>query len=350
MFWEQKPNFAVRKKRFSDNETNKTVKKNIAIVMGGYSSERLISLQSGGVVYRSLDKEKYNLYPVDISREGWYYINDLDEKYPVDKNDFTVTVDGEKIHFDAVFNAIHGNPGENGLLQAYFELLGVRHTSCGHFESALTFNKRECIAVVRQYGIKTAKSIFMTQGDPVDADMIVKEVGLPCFVKPNRAGSSFGITKVYKKEEIPSALEEAYKEDSEILIESFLDGREVSVGTMRIDGKVTVLPITEIVSMNDFFDYKAKYEGLSKEITPATLPEGIERKIQEASAKVFEKLNLRGVVRSEFIIVGGEPHFLEVNTCPGLSAASIVPQQAKAMGMELPEFFGCLVSQALDAK
>lgn len=323
------------------------MKKNIAIVMGGYSSERLISLKSGGVVYRSLSKDKYNLYPVDIAPEGWFYINDLEEKYPVDKNDFSVTVDGEKIRFDAVFNAIHGNPGENGLLQAYFELLGIRHTSCGHFESALTFNKRECIAVVRQYGIHTAKSVFMTQGEALDADAVVREVGLPCFVKPNRAGSSFGITKVYKKEELPAALDQAYREDSEILIESFLDGREVSVGAMRIDGQVTVLPITEIVSMNDFFDYKAKYEGRSREITPADLPADIEEKIREASAKVFEKLNLRGVVRSEFIIVDGEPHFLEVNTCPGLSAASIVPQQAQAMGMDLPEFFDCLVRQAL---
>lgn len=326
------------------------MKKNIAIVMGGYSSERLISLQSGGVVYRHLDREKYNLYPIDISRQGWFYINDLEERYPVDKNDFTVTVDGEKIRFDAVFNAIHGNPGENGLLQAYFELLGIRHTSCGHFESALTFNKRECIAVVRQYGIPTAKSVFMTQGDAVDADAIVREVGLPCFVKPNRAGSSFGITKVYKKEDLPDALECAYKEDNEILIESFLDGREVSVGTMRIDGKITVLPITEIVSMNDFFDYKAKYEGLSKEITPANLPAEVEARIREASAKLFEKLNLRGVVRSEFILVDGVPHFLEVNTCPGLSAASIVPQQARALGMELPEFFDSLVRQALEGK
>lgn len=326
------------------------MKKNIAVVMGGYSSERLISLQSGGVVYRNLDKDKYNLYPIDIAREGWCYINDLDEKYPVDKNDFSVTVDGEKIRFDAVFNAIHGNPGENGLLQAYFELLGIPHTSCGHFESALTFNKRECIAVVRQYGIPTARSVFMTQGDPVDADAIVQAVGLPCFVKPNRAGSSFGITKVYKKEELPAALEEAYREDNEILIEAFLDGREVSVGAMRIGGRVTVLPITEIVSMNDFFDYRAKYEGLSKEITPADLPEDIERKIRQAATRVFEKLNLRGVVRSEFIIVDGEPHFLEVNTCPGLSAASIVPQQARAMGMDLPEFFDSLVRQALEGK
>ena len=324
------------------------MKKNIAVIMGGYSSERLISLKSGGVVCRNLDKEKYNVYPVDISRDGWYYINELDEKYPVDMNDFTVTVDGEKVRFDAVFNAIHGNPGENGLMQAYFELLGVRHTSCGHFESALTFNKRECIAVVHQYGINTAKSVFMTKGDAVDADAIISRVGLPCFVKPNRAGSSFGITKVYKKEELPAALEEAYKEDSEILIESFLDGREVSVGVMRINGRVTVLPITEIVSMNDFFDYKAKYEGRSKEITPADLPADIEAKVKEAAARTYEKLNMKGVARSEFIIVDGQPHFLEINTCPGLSAASIVPQQARAMGMELPEFFGELVRQALE--
>ena len=322
------------------------MKKNIAVIMGGYSSERLISMKSGGVVCRSFDKEKYNVYPVDIAREGWYYMNELDQRIPVDKNDFTVMVDGEKIHFDVVFNAIHGNPGENGLMQAYFELLGIKHTSCGHFESALTFNKRECVAVVRQYGIPTAKSVFLTKGDKIDLDAIVEVTGLPCFVKPNRAGSSFGISKVYKKEDIPAALDEAYKEDEEVLIESFLDGREVSVGVMRDAGKIVVLPITEIVSMNDFFDYKAKYEGLSKEITPADLPADIEKRVREAAAKTYEKLNMRGVTRSEFIIVDGEPHFLEVNTCPGLSAASIVPKQAAAMGMDLTSFFGKMVEDA----
>lgn len=322
------------------------MKKNIAVIMGGYSSERLISMKSGGVVCRSLDKEKYNVYPVDIAREGWYYINDLDEKIPVDKNDFTVMVDGEKIHFDVVFNAIHGNPGENGLMQAYFELMGIKHTSCGHFESALTFNKRECVAVARQYGIPTAKSVFLTKGDKIDLDAVIAVTGLPCFVKPNRAGSSFGITKVYKKEDIPAALDEAYKEDEEVLVESFLDGREVSVGVMRDNGKIVVLPITEIVSMNDFFDYKAKYEGLSKEITPADLPADIEQRVREAAAKTYEKLNMRGVTRSEFIIVDGVPHLLEVNTCPGLSAASIVPKQAAAMGMDLTSFFGKMVEDA----
>jgi D-alanine-D-alanine ligase len=315
--------------------------------MGGYSSERLISLKSGGVVCRALDKNKYNVYAVDIAREGWYYINELDERIPVDRNDFSVMIDGEKVRFDVVFNAIHGSPGENGLMQAYFELMGIPHTSCGHFESALTFNKRECLAVARQYGIPTAPSVFVTKGDDIDLDAVVEVTGLPCFVKPNRAGSSFGISKVYKKEDIPAALNEAYREDNEVLIEGFLDGREVTVGVMRINGKVTVLPITEIVSMNDFFDYRAKYEGLSKEITPAELPQEIEERVKDVAIRTYEKLNMRGVTRTEYIIVDGIPHILEVNTCPGLSAASIVPQQAAAMGMSLTEFFGMMIQDAL---
>ena len=322
------------------------MKKNIAIIMGGYSSEREISLRSGEVVYRNLDGRKFNLFRIDIAREGWCYF-DENRRVPVDKNDFSVTLDGGKIKFDAIFNAIHGTPGEDGLLAAYFQLLGIPQTSCDFFEAALTFNKRECLSVLRQYDVPTARSVYLTQGEEIDPEKIVQKVGLPCFVKPNRSGSSFGISKVYHKEDIPAAIEKAFEEDSQILIESFLKGREVSVGVFRWKGKVTVLPITEIVSKNDFFDYQAKYEGLSQEITPAALSLEEKQKVESLAEKVYRVLNLKGLSRSEYILVEGEPHILEVNTTPGLSEASIIPQQAAAMGIGLGELFDSLVEDIL---
>jgi len=235
--------------------------KNVAIIMGGYSSEYQISLTSGGVVYQYLDKTKYNPFKIHIFKEKWVYVNESNEEFPINKNDFSIEVDGQKITFDVVFNAIHGTPGEDGLMQAYFELLGIPQTSCDYYQSALTFNKRDLLSVLKPYGIKTATSFYLNLGDEINAEKIIETVGLPCFVKPNKSGSSFGISKVKTKNELLPAIENAYKEDNEIIIESFLDGVEVSVGVINYKGKVTVLPITEIVSENDFFDYEAKYLG-----------------------------------------------------------------------------------------
>jgi len=228
------------------------MKKNIAIIMGGYSSEYEISLKSGQVVFETLDSEIYNAYRIHIFKNKWVYVNATDEEYPIDKNDFSVMVNETKITFDCVFNAIHGTPGEDGYMQGYLELLNIPHTSCGMYQAALTFNKRDCISTLRPYGIKTATSYFVNFGDKIDEQAIVNKVGLPCFVKANKAGSSFGITKVYKKEDLQNALEVAFKEDDEVIIESFLDGTEVSVGVITYKGEVKVLPITEIVSNNDF--------------------------------------------------------------------------------------------------
>jgi D-alanine-D-alanine ligase len=323
------------------------MQKNIAIVMGGYSSEVDISLKSGDVVFESLDTQLYKPYKVHILKEGWKLVLD-NKEYPIHKDDFSAEVDGKKISFDCVFNAIHGSPGENGVILAYFELIGIPHTSAPFYQMALTFNKRDTLSVVKQYGIKTAVSFYLDQGDEIRKQEIIEKVGLPCFVKPNNAGSSFGISKVYKEEEMMTAIERAYKEDSEILIESFLDGTEVSVGVIQYEGETKVLPMTEIVSENDFFDYEAKYEGASQEITPARISEETREKVAEVAIKVYKVLNMSGFSRSEYIIVNGEPYFLEINTVPGMTRESILPQQAKEAGISLKELFGSAIETALE--
>lgn len=323
------------------------MKKNIAIIMGGYSSEYQISLKSGNVVYDYLDKEKYAPYRVHILKEKWVYVDDDKHEYDIDRNDFSVVVTGQKIIFDCVFNAIHGTPGEDGLMQSYFELLQIPQTSCNYYQSALTFNKRDLLSVLKPYGIKAAASYYLNFGDPIDKKAIIDQVGLPCFVKANKAGSSFGITKVYQQEELINAIETAYKEDDEIIIEAFLDGTEVSVGVIKYHGKTTVLPVTEIVSENDFFDYEAKYQGKSQEITPARISKIQEKQVTEIARKVYDILKMTGYSRSEFIFMNDEPYMLEMNTTPGLTTESILPQQAKAAGIGLTELFGSAIVEAL---
>ena len=323
------------------------MKKNIAIIMGGYSSEYEISLKSGNVVYESLDNTKYNLFRIHIFKNKWVYVDADDQEFPIDKNDFSISLNGSKTNFDCVFNAIHGSPGEDGFMQAYFKLINLPQTSCSMYQAALTFNKRDCLSVLKTYGIKTAESFYLNLGDHVNEDAIIKKVGLPCFVKANKAGSSFGITKVYKKDELQNAVDVAFVEDDEIIIESFLDGIEVSVGVITYKGEVKVLPITEIVTENDFFDYKAKYLGESQEITPARITKVQEDKVNKIAKQVYEILKMTGFSRSEYIFKDGEPHLLEVNTVPGFTRASILPQQAAAAGISLKELFGNAIEEAL---
>ena len=323
------------------------MKKNIAIIMGGYSSEYKISLTSGNVVYETLDRTKYNPYRIHIFKDKWVYVDDNALEFPIDKNDFSINVDSFKIKFDCVFNAIHGAPGEDGYMQGYFELLGIPHTSCPMYQAAITFNKRDCLSILKPYGIKTAESFYLNLGDIVNEDAIVAKVGLPCFVKANKAGSSFGVSKVHKKEALQHAIDVAFKEDNEIIIESFLDGVEVSVGVITYKGKTTVLPITEIVSENDFFDYEAKYLGKSQEITPARLTPAQEEKVTVLAKKVYEVLKMTGFSRSEYIFKNGEPHLLEINTIPGLTKASILPQQAAVAGISLPDLFDNAIQESL---
>jgi D-alanine-D-alanine ligase len=321
--------------------------KNIAIIMGGYSSEYEISLKSGNVVFETLDPSKYNTYRVHVFKDKWVYVDADDTEFQINKNDFSVSVNNTKIKFDCVFNAIHGSPGEDGFMQAYFKLLNIPQTSCGMYQAALTFDKRDCLSVLKPYGIKTAESFYINLGDTINEDVIIDKVGLPCFVKANKAGSSFGITKVYKKEQLKAAINHAFKEDDEIIIESFLDGTEVSVGVITYKGKTKVLPITEIVSNNDFFDYKAKYLGESQEITPARISVAMKAKVDRVAKQVYEILKLKGFSRSEYIFKDGEPHLLEVNTVPGLTKESILPQQAAAAGISLGELFSNAIEEAL---
>lgn len=313
--------------------------KNIAIIMGGYSSEFKISITSGNVVYQFLDKSKFKGYRIHILKEKWVYVDNENYEFPIDKNDFSVLIDNARINFDAIFNAIHGTPGEDGLMQAYFELLGIPQSSCDYYQAALTFNKRDLLSVLKPYGIQSATSFYLNKGDSINNKEIVEKVGLPCFVKPNKSGSSFGISKVRTEDELPIAIDTAYKEDNEIIIESFLDGTEVSVGVINFKGNITVLPITEIVSENDFFDYEAKYLGKSQEITPARISDEMTQKVGAIAKSAYEILKMKGFSRSEFIIVGNEPFMLEMNTIPGLTKESLIPQQAKVAGIDLEDLF-----------
>ncbi|MCB4799897.1 D-alanine--D-alanine ligase [Neotamlana laminarinivorans] len=322
------------------------MKKNIAIIMGGYSSEYQISLKSGNVVYEVLNTKKYNPYRIHIFKDKWVYVDDNENEFPINKHDFSVTINNEHITFDCVFNAIHGSPGEDGYIQGYLELLGIPHTSCNMYQAGITFNKRDFLSILKPYGIKTAESFYLNFGDEINEAEIIKKVGLPCFVKANKAGSSFGVTKVHKHEDLQNAIDVAFKEDDEIIIESFLDGTEVSIGVITYKGETKVLPITEIVSENDFFDYEAKYLGKSQEITPARLTKTQEENVIAVAKKVYEVLKMKGFSRSEYIFKNDEPYLLEMNTIPGLTKASILPQQAAVAGISMSDLFDNAIEEA----
>ncbi|ROI13897.1 D-alanine--D-alanine ligase [Epilithonimonas hominis] len=324
-------------------------KKNIAVVMGGYSDEYKVSLKSGQLIFESLDRELYNVYKVVILKDEWYFLDENENKKTINKADFSIHLEnGENLKFDACFNTIHGTPGENGIMQAYWDAVGQKYTGCDFYQSALTFNKKDTLAVLSKYGIPSAKSIYLRNSEEISDDEIVEKLGLPVFVKPNQSGSSLGISKVKDKSELKNAIEFAYKEDDEILIESALNGMEVSVGVLDYQGKVIVLGITEIVPEKEFFDYEAKYEGASQEITPARIDEETRKKVEEISIKAYKSLGMSGFSRSEFIIVDGIPHLLEMNTNPGFSPASILPQQAKIYGISIKDLCGNEVEKALN--
>jgi len=323
-------------------------KKNVAVVMGGFSDEYKVSLKSGQLIYDSLDRDLYNVYKVVVLKEEWYFLNENEEKLPINKGDFSVTLsDGAILKFDVCFNIIHGAPGENGELQGYWNAIGQKYTGCDFYKSALTFNKKDTLAVLAKYGIPSAKSFYLRKGENINEDTIVEELGLPLFVKPNQSGSSLGISKVKAKSELAAAIEFAFKEDDEILIESFLNGMEVSVGVIDYKGETIVLGITEIVPHKEFFDYEAKYEGASEEITPARLDDETRYKVEKIAKHAYESLGMSGFSRSEYIIMDGTPYMLEMNTNPGFSPASILPQQAKIYGISIKDLCGNEVEKAL---
>ena len=320
---------------------------NVAIVCGGDSGEYDVSVKSGEQVLHHLDREKFIPFLVGISKKGWFCRMDGKE-FPVDKDHFTLFLDGKTIRFDVVFNAIHGTPGEDGKLQGYLDMIGIPYTSSGVTTSALTFNKSFCKKVVASMGVRTANSVhlFRHTEDPVYA--IWEEIAFPCFVKPNNGGSSVGMSKVNKAEELEAALYKAFQEDEEVLVEDFISGRELTCGLVRSEGKVIAFPVTEIISKTDFFDYEAKYkEGLAEEVVPANIPEDVSEKCRNISMDLYEKLNCHGVVRFDYIYSNYEFYFLEVNTVPGLSGQSIVPKMARAHGWTMTELFTRMIEESL---
>lgn len=326
-------------------------KKHVAVVMGGYSDEYKVSLKSGQLIYDSLDRDQYNVYKVVILKDEWYFLDENENKLPINKGDFSVNLKpNETLKFDVCFNIIHGTPGENGILQAYWDAIGQTYTGCDFYQSALTFNKKDTLAVLSKYGIPSAKSIYLRKGEDINVDEIIENLGLPVFVKPNQSGSSLGISKVKDQSELIAATEIAFKEDDEILIESFLDGMEVSVGVIDFKGETIVLGITEIVPQNEFFDYEAKYEGASEEITPARIDAETTKRVEEIAKRAYDSLGMSGFSRSEFILMNGIPYMLEMNTNPGFSPASILPQQAKIYGISIKDLCGNEVEKALQKR
>jgi len=324
------------------------MKKNIALVTGGFSGEAVISYKSAVTIGNNLDKNLFDVYTVDINQQGWFYVLPEGKKIEIDKNNFSLLINDKKIKFDAVFIGIHGTPGEDGKLQGYFDTLKIPYTGCDAATSALTFNKRFTVAVAAFSGIDVARSLLITRENMVSPDEMVRQLKFPVFVKPNNGGSSIGMSKVNKpSDEVGLAVEKAFKEDNEVLVEEFIKGREFTTGVFKIKGNVIVLPITEIISKKDFFDYEAKYEGASTEVTPAEVEEAVADKIRDAAKKIYSIFNCHGVVRIDFIYneEAGRPFMLEINTIPGQSEASIVPQQVKAMGWSLKEFYTKLVEE-----
>lgn len=321
----------------------------IAFVTGGYSGEAAISYESAKTIEANLDQEKWDVYKIDIRPDGWFYTWDDGSQVSVNKADFSLNTGSKLISFDAVFIGIHGTPGEDGKLQGYFDLLNLPYTSCSAATSALTFNKRYTVAVAAFSNIAVAKSLHFFKGEAIDINNISSQLQLPVFVKPNNGGSSIGMSKVAETGGLSAALDKAFAEDDQVLVEEFISGREFTIGVCRIGGKIETLPMTEVISQNDFFDYEAKYQGKSQEVTPAQVEESIADKVRQAASKIYSLFNCSGVVRIDFIYneEKGVPYMLEINTVPGQSAASIVPQQVQARGWNLKDFYTGLIEAAL---
>ena len=326
------------------------MKKKVALVTGGLSGEAQISYKSAVTVNGNLDRNKFDVYQIDINQSGWWYTPQNVAPQKVNRDDFSITDGGNKINFDVVLLCIHGTPGEDGKLQGYFDMLGLPYTSCDAATSALTFNKRYTVAVAAFGGIAVANSMHLFKHTPVAPAAILEKLQLPVFVKPNNGGSSIGMSKVTTADALAPALEKAFKEDTQVLVEEFISGREFTIGVFKTKGALQVLPITEIETANEFFDFEAKYQGKSVETTPALISDTMQSQLEAAAKRVYEVLNCRGVVRINFIYneEKGLPYMLEVNTVPGQSAASVIPQQVKAMGVSLQDFYTSIVEESLN--
>ncbi|MFN4977306.1 MAG: D-alanine--D-alanine ligase [Bacteroidota bacterium] len=324
----------------------------LALVTGGYSSEAVISYKSAITIEKHIDPSKYNVYRIDITPDKWFHTTKDGRKVIVDKDDFSITIDGKKICFDVVFIGIHGTPGEDGKLQGYFDLLKIPYTSCDASASAITFNKKYTVAIAGAAGFHVAKSIHLFKESFRERKSQLLALNFPVFVKPNNGGSSIGMSKLASPDGLDEALEKAFKEDEQVLVEEFIAGREFTIGVYKSNGNIITLPFTEVMSQNDFFDFEAKYQGKSTEVTPAVCTEELAQQVRSAAAGIYAIFNCRGVVRMDFIYNEKQqvPYLLEINTVPGQSDASIVPQQVAAAGMTLTAFYAMLIDDALKSK
>ena len=323
------------------------MKKNIAVVTGGYSGEAVISLQSADQVMKHLDIAKYNCYKIILSKDKWVLSRD-GQDHPVDKNDFSVTIGGKKIKFDCAFMALHGTPGEDGKLQGCFDMIGMPYTSSGVVQSALTFSKSLTVAVLSRYGVNTAKSIVINKKDRLSAEDILAKISIPCFVKPNEGGSTLGASKVKQKEELMPAIQKGLKEGEEVIIEEFIEGTEITCGVVRYKGKIRTLAITEVVFKSEIFDFNAKYiDKTTEEITPARIPASLESECKNLSEYIYKVLGCKGIIRIDYIIKQGKLFMLEVNSIPGMTERSFIPQQAEYAGISKKDLYGNAIEEAL---
>ena len=313
-------------------------KRTIAIVAGGDSSELVVSLRSAQGIYSFIDKERYNLYIVEMEGKRWEVALPDGNKTPIDRNDFSFVENGEKKNFDFAYITIHGTPGENGILQGYFDLIGMPYSSCNVLVSAITFNKFTCNQYLKGFGIRVSESMILRKGFEILDEEVINKVGLPCFIKPNAGGSSFGVTKVKTKEDIQPAIEKAFGESDEVMIEAFMKGTEITCGCYKTKDKEVVFPITEVVTGNEFFDYDAKYNGQVEEITPARIPEETAERVRLLTSAIYDILGCSGIIRIDYIITEGEKvNLLEINTTPGMTATSFIPQQVRAAGLDIKD-------------
>lgn len=327
------------------------MKKKIAIIAGGDSSEIVISLKSAEGLYSFIDKDKYDLYIATIKKGEWNVRLADGEQVPIDKNDFSFLEKGQKQHFDFAYITIHGTPGEDGRLQAYFDMIDMPYSSCGMLASTITFNKFVCNQYLHNFGVKIAKSIHLFKGQEISNEEVVQRLGLPVFVKPNDGGSSFGVTKVKNESDIQPAIEKAFKEGKEVVIESFISGTEVTCGCYKTDKVTRLLPITEVVTENEFFDFDAKYNGQVKEITPARISQELTEKVQSETSRIYDILGAKGLIRVDYIIPeDGEPVLLEINTTPGMTATSFIPQQVRAAGLDIKDVMTEIIENELKGR
>ena len=325
-------------------------KKNVAIVAGGDSSEVVVSLKSAAGLHSFIDKEKYQLYIVTITKQQWEVkINDT-ETATIDKNDFSFVHNKQKVKFDFAYISIHGSPGENGILQGYFELIGLPYSCCNVLSAAITFNKFTCNQYLKGFGVKVSEAILLRKNQQISTSEVVEKVGLPCFIKPNVGGSSFGVTKVKTEDQIQSAIEKAFAEGEQVMIEAFMAGTEITCGMYKTKNKTVVFPVTEVVPQNEFFDFDAKYKGQVEEITPARISQNLTQRVQQLTAAIYDILDCKGIVRIDYIISEGEViNLLEVNTTPGMTATSFIPQQVAAAGIDIKNVMTDIIENELNS-